>query len=512
MTLLATLIGVAARPAWSANVETLLMPGKLSTAHAKFEATCTSCHDRSDRSRMTGLCLDCHTETRADIESLHRFHGRMSNAANSQCRACHTEHKGRDAPIADFPRAGFDHSLTDFALAGAHQQAPCESCHRQGVAYRKADPACSGCHRNADVHKGALGTACANCHSAAAWNEVAFDHDKTAFKLREAHAKIECNTCHFGPRYKGTPTACSDCHAPDDVHRGSRGNECGKCHVAASWKSATFDHGRQTGFALRGAHADIACAACHRTGNFKDKIPKDCKGCHAALDAHADRFGADCGACHGEVAWLPVPYDHAKSAHFALEGGHAKLACHTCHTAEVWKQKLGTGCSACHRAQDPHGGAVGTRCEQCHGSESWKTALGFDHDLTTYPLVGQHVLATCAQCHATLKFSAAAKDCHSCHAAQDVHHGSLGKDCAACHSPNGWTLWEFDHAKETGFALAGAHRKLKCADCHRQPPKEVKLATQCVACHQKDDIHVGEFGRQCQRCHTAVSFSAARIQ
>ena len=36
-------------------------------------------------------------------------------------------------------------------------------------------------------------------------------------------------------------------------------------------------------------------------------------------------------------------------------------------------------------------------------------------------------------------------------------------------------MWEFDHAKETGFALSGAHRKLTCADCHREPPKKVKL-------------------------------------
>jgi hypothetical protein len=36
------------------NPETLLMPGKLTSAHAKYEDDCSNCHDRTDRSRQTG--------------------------------------------------------------------------------------------------------------------------------------------------------------------------------------------------------------------------------------------------------------------------------------------------------------------------------------------------------------------------------------------------------------------------------------------------------------------------
>ena len=35
------------------NPETLLMPGKLTRAHAKYEEQCSLCHDRSDRNRQT---------------------------------------------------------------------------------------------------------------------------------------------------------------------------------------------------------------------------------------------------------------------------------------------------------------------------------------------------------------------------------------------------------------------------------------------------------------------------
>lgn len=512
MTLAAAIFGSPAHRAWSANVETLLMPGKLSQAHAKYEEDCTHCHDKSDRSRQTTLCLDCHKDIRTDIRSRHGFHGHMSNAQGTACRACHTEHKGRTADIVHFTPGGFDHDLTSFSLKGAHVGIACTSCHKKSEPYRKAKPDCAACHTDQDVHKATLGSDCASCHQPLAWSDTRFDHDRTAFPLHDAHARISCNSCHFGPRFKGTPKRCVECHAPDDVHRGDRGEDCGKCHTQADWKSAKFDHAKETGFALNGAHSDISCTACHATGNYKDRIPKDCNGCHRARDAHAGRFGPDCAACHAEVHWKPVEYDHLKSAHSALVGAHARLGCHDCHTAEAKTQKLGRTCADCHRAQDPHGGDLGTTCDQCHGSVTWRGHVTFDHDLTHFPLLGQHVVVSCPQCHVSLGFKGASRLCIDCHRGEDVHKGGLGEQCQSCHSPNGWKLWEFDHAKETRFALTGAHRRLNCSDCHREPPRKVKLATDCAACHARDDVHVGEFGRQCQRCHTTSSFAAAKIR
>jgi hypothetical protein len=511
MALLTTIIGFSTKPAQAANVETLLMPGKLTASHAKLEENCGACHDKTDRMRQTPLCLDCHKDIAKDLAAHRGYHGHMANADKTQCRACHADHKGRDASIVILSPRGFDHAATDFPLQGAHAAVACENCHKPREAYRKAEVACVACHRSQDVHRNNLGDTCSNCHEPAAWNKVRFDHDKTAFPLREAHTKVPCAACHIAERYKNTPKRCVDCHAPDDVHKNSRGDDCGKCHTVRSWKTAKFDHAKETGFALNDAHADIECVACHTTGNYKDKVPKDCHGCHLAQDSHAGRFGAKCESCHSEVQWKPVDYDHLKLAKFALLGAHAHLGCHVCHSGDVAKQKLGTGCVDCHKSQDPHAGALGAACDQCHGNETWTGHVRFDHDLTSYPLLGQHVLASCAQCHSSLTYKVAAATCIACHRAQDVHKGGLGEDCAACHSPDGWNLWEFDHAKETGFALSGAHRKLTCNVCHREPPKKVKLRTDCISCHEKDDVHVGEFGRQCQRCHTTISFSAASI-
>ncbi|MGC1459255.1 MAG: hypothetical protein WA825_13340, partial [Steroidobacteraceae bacterium] len=249
-----------------------------------------------------------------------------------------------------------------------------------------------------------------------------------------------------------------------------------------------------------------------RSGNYKEKIPKDCAGCHRAEDAHATRFGSKCEDCHDNSHWQVANYDHAGRHQFALVGAHARITCDTCHTAAVATQKLGLTCADCHQSEDPHGARLKGGCDACHGQSSWRADLQFDHDVTSFPLLGLHRLISCAQCHATLAFSAADSSCVSCHTHDDVHRGGLGSKCESCHSANGWALWSFDHAKQAHFALLGAHAKLQCAACHRDPPGTVKMSQLCGACHQKDDRHLGQYGLHCERCHSTDSWKGARIQ
>ena len=138
---------VAAREADAVNPETLLMPGKLTAAHAKFEEECAKCHDRSDRSRQTGLCLDCHKETATDVRQHRGFHGRLTGIDSTECRACHSEHLGRNGDIVKFSREQFNHDQTDYPLKGAHVSVPCASCHVSCQPYRKAPSDCLGCHK-----------------------------------------------------------------------------------------------------------------------------------------------------------------------------------------------------------------------------------------------------------------------------------------------------------------------------------------------------------------------------
>ncbi|HEV7431739.1 MAG TPA: cytochrome c3 family protein, partial [Steroidobacteraceae bacterium] len=99
--------------AYAATVESLLMPGPLASAHAKLEAVCSNCHDRTDRTRQSALCLDCHKPIAADLSEHKAYHGRMANAGSGRCVGCHTEHLGRDADIVRLNVAQFDHERTD---------------------------------------------------------------------------------------------------------------------------------------------------------------------------------------------------------------------------------------------------------------------------------------------------------------------------------------------------------------------------------------------------------------
>ena len=505
-------IALHAGTADATSIESLLMPGAVIAGHAKIEQECSRCHDRADRHAQAGLCRACHEPVAKDIVQRAGFHGRLAGIETTQCSACHTEHKGRGADIVRLESVAFPHSRTDFALQGAHATVACGDCHPKGRKFRDAPTACFDCHKADEPHEGRLGRDCGSCHEVAGWDRTRFDHSKTAYALTGKHAGTACDACHLGNRYDGTPTQCASCHTPDDVHAGSRGPGCADCHQTSGWTGTKYDHLRATGFALGGAHAQLDCKSCHRTASLKDPLPRDCAGCHRSDEPHATRFGSRCDQCHGSTAWQPATFDHARDGKFELRGAHAKLGCHACHTAVVAQQKLGTECGGCHRANDVHGGQLGRDCAQCHGIETWRGRLQFDHDFTAFPLVGLHVAVPCFACHRSAAYRGAPQGCVDCHATDDRHKGSLGRECASCHSASGWNLWEFDHGKATRFALTGAHANVACAGCHKQPPHVAKPAQDCASCHAVDDVHLGQYGQQCQRCHVTTTFKTARPQ
>ncbi|MBS1213620.1 MAG: cytochrome c family protein, partial [Proteobacteria bacterium] len=76
-------------------------------------------------------------------------------------------------------------------------------------------------------------------------------------------------------------------------------------------------------------------------------------------------------------------------------------------------------------------------------------------------------------------------------------------------NPNAWRIWNFDHDKRTDFPLQGAHEKLECKACHKDPVvgEKLELPDGCYSCHQKDDAHRGNYGQNCERCHVPTSFN-----
>ncbi len=503
----------AASASTAGPLEDLVMPGAVSEPHAELEGDCAKCHAPLRPAAQRGLCLDCHKEVASDVRAKTGFHGRAPQVSGSQCSSCHGEHKGRTADIVGLVRETFDHKTTDFALRGAHEQTACSACHVAKKPYWEAKSKCIDCHRDDDRHGGAMGTKCADCHLEASWRNAKFDHAKTRFPLKDAHAKVLCVQCHAGERYKDTPRDCIGCHRVDDSHRGTFGVKCESCHATAGWKKIRFDHARDTRFALTGSHASLGCVACHIGGVDAAKKPAmDCVSCHRGDDDHRGRNGAKCADCHGTSAWKPANFDHAKTK-FPLRGKHATVACAACHTEDVHTLKLESDCVSCHRSDDPHAGKQGEQCQRCHAEVGWRQKVRFDHDLTQFPLLGMHATVACEECHASRVYQESDTKCVACHAARDAHDKSLGPVCSSCHNPAGWTAWRFDHDTQSTFALHGAHESAPCSACHNTPSNgKIELRQDCASCHSIDDAHNGRFGSDCGRCHVEASWKEVRIR
>jgi hypothetical protein len=238
-------------------------------AHA--EVACDDCHQRAGQDGRLGFhaqgiaferCADCH----ADV------HGAAFLDARD-CGVCHTDRGfGADALAED----GFEHTRdADFALEGAHAKVSCAGCHTSALraAEQTARSApgssaprdCAGCHE--DPHAGALGSACATCHTPATWQaegeDARFDHARTRFPLDALHARLDCGACHTGLAFAAKGRECADCHeaaaallagelggarsAPDPHATAAK---CRDCHAESVAAPRLLDYER-------------ACLTCH---------------------------------------------------------------------------------------------------------------------------------------------------------------------------------------------------------------------------------------------------------
>jgi len=422
---------------------------------------CASCHVDAHMGQFGKQCGTCHTTSAwkpANFDHSKTGFNLIGTHQNVDCKACHINNVFKGTPkdcfschAAKDPHAGqfgkdcgschrpttwqdvsFDHSKTSFPLNGTHTSVACQACHINNV-FKGTPKDCFSCHASRDVHKGQFGKDCASCHKPTKWKDVSFDHSKTAFALTGLHTNVTCAACHVNGVYKGTPKDCYSCHAAKDKHMGQFGTVCSACHVTSGWANVTFDH-KTTGFPLAGSHATVACASCHINGRYAG-TPTNCFACHAARDKHGGQFGTDCGSCHKPTTWGDVSFNHNNTA-FPLTGSHTSVLCTACHVNGVYK---GTpkNCFACHASRDKHNGQFGTDCAACHVTSSWANAT-FDHNNTSFPLIGKHTNLSCTKCHANGVYAGTPMQCIACHADKDKHNGQNGTDCSICHTPKGW--------------------------------------------------------------------------
>ncbi len=271
---------------------------------------------------------------------------------------------------------------------------------------------------------------CSNCHMSDNWkvqlSQVTFDHSTTKFNLEGQHQNVNCNSCHTSLIFSNAPTDCFSCHK--DIHQETVGLDCASCHNPTSWivKDIIGIH-QSSRFPLLGAHKLADCAQCHSgyTELKFDVLNADCYACHAAdynsaqsPNHLAAKFSTDCQECHNVSAftWNTTNVNHS---FFPLTGGHALPSCFSCHQQDTFSG-LSPDCYSCHQQNynnttDPNHITVGipTTCEVCHNINGWRPA-SFNHDLTQFPLTGNHIQVDCASCH-TNGYTGTPTDCYSCH-------------------------------------------------------------------------------------------------
>ncbi len=284
---------------------------------------------------------------------------------------------------------------------------------------------------------------------------------------------------------------------------------------------------------LANAHANIDgdddCSKCHESG--KQVVAKLCLDCHKDLGAeiavgrglHGKQYrGKPCEECHvdhlGRGAKLTrwpggtmEQLNHDETG-YKLEGGHVGPTCLKCHTKKSPQGKpqfvgTPTACLSCHA--DPHKGRFTNACQKCHNVTKWQTfdQKSFDHNLTRYPLTGQHAPIACDKCHGSppkwqpLAFNT----CDQCHA--DPHRGQFKpKACSECHDTKGWTPSDaVIKGSHPVVSLANGHAKVACKACHdRGNDKPPTKGSTCVACHA--NVHDAPFGNKCESCHASIKW------
>ena len=213
---------------------------------------------------------------------------------------------------------------------------------------------------------------------------------------------------------------------------------------------------------------------------------------------------------------------------------HAQISeCEACHAAPWDADKMADRCLACHTeikeqmlsVAELHGAITrkdpDLACRDCHfehrGPTASLTEMGehsFPHEKLGYSLAAHQFKATneaftCSDCHGEDIGKFASDSCQTFHNKIDIaftqaHIFSFGGNCLACHDGVDRYDDDFDH-NSLPFQLTGAHTEAACTGCHldAREIKDLQSTPQdCYSCHYLQDEHAGQFGTQCEACHT----------
>lgn len=400
----------------------------------------------------------------------------------------------------------------------------CTSCH---TPIQASIDQLSGVHGQPEV----IRESCASCHKehfgaqfdVLHFDSTDFDHSITGFDLDNAHAELECQSCHgessflvdslvlaYRAEYEligasstflGMDAECAGCHITDNIHGDQfLGESCSTCHTTKEFEGAeSFNH-NNAAFQLTGAHIDVECKDCHDDLPFEDSLItkyvdidfESCENCHE--DVHEGKLTTlteppnTCETCHTTNDWHEFTeefpestFDHSETG-FLLVGAHNTIECESCHSPR--------------------------------NDELIVTAWQSGSEKNTYP---SPISESCADCHV------------------DYHEGVFvhtdkDSDCQNCHTETAWYPSTFGldaHNTKSQFSLIGAHITTPCFSCHQpeladfsitkatEKPKFRFEDVSCNSCHDKDNPHgdlstlwEGSSSDDCEACHNENSWNA----
>lgn len=367
-----------------------------------------------------------------------------------------------------------------------------------------------------------------------------FNHLSTGFPLTGSHVRVECETCHTGGIFKGTPKDCAGCHS------------VGRRVIAPAKPSNHMD-------------TSAPCDTCHTntvtfTGarfNHMGVQPKACMTCHTGIHAPGKPSGhvvtmSSCDSCHRTSSWIPAGFNHTgtflvcANCHngtnaIGKPGFHIPTsdACDTCHKSgfttfagAVYSHPSPTvqpgNCGTCHipgtyREKTKPSGHIpytGNNCDTCHVGTGYISFAGSTMNHNASGLVG----VPCSTCHngsytSQGSFLGGAKAKHSGHVVTTA-------ECNTCHQ--GFISFlggAFNHATATP-PVAGI-----CGTCHNgtkalgKPATHITTSLSCdnAGCHGNTTPpannytsfagltfnHTGVVAGTCGTCHLGQKLPSA---
>lgn len=233
------------------------------------------------------------------------------------------------------------------------------------------------------------------------------------------------------------------------------------------------------------------------------------------------------------IQGVVVPFLSSNYVHMSinLRGGHALLACDTCHSQGKYAQTQ-YQCDSCHNSpartdspqvmlsmapvpdgilpSNPYPNHFEGECIDCHNVNSWNS-IDFDHAQ----------VVECDSCHASdvpaieqSLYAAYIPNGVKIDAASDALSEHYAGPCLRCHNDtSSWSTVAFTHHSSEACEDCHTadtpvdHYTGDCLDCHQNTDDWLDTAhhngyTDCASCHQ-DVLPTNHFNGQCYYCHFA---------